>query len=199
MNKTTVGVLIGIVLALCSIGLYFILGGPDQSNPTTAKEVIEKLNLKDPSAEEAQSFTACDILTPEKAAEIIGGKVKMSPGQDKEGTADASTLDAEITLCSLIADDATQTDSLKLSSITLLAQVPKTKVGVANNILAMDNPQGNTVPIEGAGDRAYYSTLAKQAYILKGRNLYVLWYYPGSEKASTFDNTSKAARELSYK
>jgi hypothetical protein len=118
------------------------------------------------------SLTACDVLTKEAAASLLGNNI-----QKKDSIADTSSNDISTTTCTYVPNVDPAKGISKLSAAQVLARVAKTAAAAKSNIEAFNATTKGVQNVAGIGDKAFYNPDFKQLDVLKNGNWYLITYY----------------------
>lgn len=136
-----------------------------------------------------ESFTtyeACNFLTKDKAAELLGtsATLGMEPSP-------SSSDDLKVTNCVYNNNAGNFKDMV---SVSVLVRSPLTKTGAESNSETFTNTSlvGDTT-VDGYGEKAAWNSTTGQLNILKNKNWIIVTFGKAQPNTRTLDDTKRAA------
>ena len=191
MNKTIVGITVGIVSLAILVISVVVLNLNRNSDPSAASSGLSTI-------EDPDGIKACDILTQEVAKELLGDSIQNSSTDPRAN----SNEDVAVSNCNYATTiDVTDPTAIPdISGVGLLVRSAKSTDGAATNSqqfeqLKPEDP--NTVT--GIGDKAYYSEQFKQLNVLKNGNWYIVTRYKDRVTNGSKEMVVELAKKLDLK
>lgn len=143
-----------------------------------------------------QPTKACDMLTPNKAMDILGNQVISTDANTPQIAADAATATSQ---CSYTDKNA---DSNAMQSLAISVRSATNKAGIAQNKSDFAGHEKNVVhsePVTGVGNQAYFDEDLGLLNILTDKQWIMLSYKTGQtlESKPVSDVVSLAHKVLS--
>lgn len=172
-----VGIILAVVIILGGlVGTFFLLNKKETKtdNENAATFIV---------------FEACQLLTKDKAATILG--VPATLGQEPSPS---NSSDVKVTNCVYNNNASNFKD---IVSVSLLVRAPLTQSGADSNITTFNDTSlvGDTA-VEGYGEKAMWNSASGQLHILKDKNWMIVTFGKAQPTSRTLDETKKAAASI---
>ena len=142
--------------------------------------------------EKAATFTiyeACQLLTKDKAAAILG-----TPAMLGQEPSPSNSSDLKVTNCVYNNNAGNFKD---IVSVSLLVRSPLTQTGADSNMETFSNTStiGETI-VDGYGEKAAWNSATGQLNVLKDKNWMIITFGKAQPSSRSLDETKNAANIL---